>query len=287
MRLSVPPKYAADWLAGVTETLDGMLMRYVSQMGGVLLAHWNHEVMDDTVKIVNECPYGVCEVSFHSIIWAPVVGQVLYGTHSLSSPSHLSLLFAKTFNVSIPLQHIPRDKYEFEHADLAEEDYSSDEEDEGVHEVGRWKEGDKVLGEGGERVAFTVIGLHVTNQMLSLTGSLLDDPSKPQALPETARRSPSPDILVMPKRTARTPRTPHTPKTAAGAETQKTAPAAPETPAIDESKLSARELKKLRKEQEKAKRDARKARKADGEGEDESSLKRKADEEEGPRKKRK
>lgn len=27
MRLSVPPKYAADWLAGVNETLDGMLMR--------------------------------------------------------------------------------------------------------------------------------------------------------------------------------------------------------------------------------------------------------------------
>lgn len=82
------------------------------------------------------------------------------GTHSLSSPSHLSLLFAKTFNVSIPLQHIPQDKYEFEHSDLAEEDYSSDEEDDfGTHEVGRWKEaGGKVLGEGGERVAFTVIG---------------------------------------------------------------------------------------------------------------------------------
>lgn len=27
MRLSVPPKYAANWLAGVRETLDGMLMR--------------------------------------------------------------------------------------------------------------------------------------------------------------------------------------------------------------------------------------------------------------------
>lgn len=27
MRLSVPPKYSADWLAGVKETLDGMLMR--------------------------------------------------------------------------------------------------------------------------------------------------------------------------------------------------------------------------------------------------------------------
>lgn len=27
MRLSVPPKYAGNWLDGVRETLDGMLMR--------------------------------------------------------------------------------------------------------------------------------------------------------------------------------------------------------------------------------------------------------------------
>lgn len=27
MRLSVPPKFAADWLAGVRDVLDGMLMR--------------------------------------------------------------------------------------------------------------------------------------------------------------------------------------------------------------------------------------------------------------------
>lgn len=78
------------------------------------------------------------------------------------------MLFAKTFNVSIPLQHIPLDQYEFEHSELPEdEDMSSDEEDEDaflgeshVHEVGRWKEkaSGNVVGEGGERVAFTVIG---------------------------------------------------------------------------------------------------------------------------------
>lgn len=84
------------------------------------------------------------------------------GTHSLSSPSHLSLLFAKTFNVSIPLQHIPTDTYEFEHSETPEdEDYSSDEEEEGFSaQVGRWKEtgSGKVLGSAGERVQFTVIG---------------------------------------------------------------------------------------------------------------------------------
>lgn len=119
--------------------------------------------------------------------------------------------------------------------------------------------------------------------MLSLTGSLLVDPSKPQTLPEAARRSPSPDLPEPPKRAQRTVQAAETPA-AIPAKATPSKSAAPETTTIDESKLSARELKKLRKEQEKAKRDARKARRAE---EEEPSLKRKADEAEGPRKKRK
>jgi DNA-directed RNA polymerase I subunit RPA43 len=51
--------------------------RYVPQMNGVLLAHWEHELLDDTVSIINECPFGVCEVQFYSILWAPKIGQKL------------------------------------------------------------------------------------------------------------------------------------------------------------------------------------------------------------------
>ena len=42
--------------------------------------------------------------------------RVVVGTHSLSSPSHISLLIHKTFNVSIPLPHIPSDLYRFDAA---------------------------------------------------------------------------------------------------------------------------------------------------------------------------
>ena len=98
------------------------------------------------------------------------------GTHSLSSPSHLSLLFAKTFNISIPLQHIPQNLYQFEHAESPDHPPSedeSDEEDEGsvvgnglggthvVEEVGRWRNvqtGKMVGEEGGKGLKFTVIG---------------------------------------------------------------------------------------------------------------------------------
>ena len=100
----------------------------------------------------------------------------LAGTHSLSSPSHISLLFAKTFNISIPLQHIPQDTYEFvqteEDADNDVNPSDSDSEDIGalstaqmgavgaVEEVGRWKsvKSGKMLGEDGKLVKFTVIG---------------------------------------------------------------------------------------------------------------------------------
>ncbi|OCF36187.1 hypothetical protein I316_02060 [Kwoniella heveanensis BCC8398] len=276
MRISVPPKFAGDTMSGVRENLDGMIMRYVPQMSGVLLAHWDHEFIDDTVKLINECPFGIVEVEFRSILWAPKIGQKLYGTHSLSSPSHLSLLFSKTFNISIPLQHIPTDLYEFEHTDEAQDDSDSEDEDHdddgdafgvsAVEDVGRWKEKatGKSLGEGGKGIKFTVIGVQVTNQMLSLTGSLLADPSNPPSLPETAQMptraspspSPSPEPDVRPAKQARSTQT----------QSKRAAPRAQarqveQEPEVDTSNFTARELKAYRKEQEKKKREQRKARK--------------------------
>ena len=78
----------------------------------------------------------------------------------------MSLLFAKTFNISISLQHIPDDTYEFDygagdaHSDDGSDD-DSDDEDEHVHEVGRWrdKKTGKLVGQDeGDRLKFTVIG---------------------------------------------------------------------------------------------------------------------------------
>lgn len=139
--------------------------------------------------------------------------------------------------------------------------------------------------------------------MLSLTGSLLDDPSNPPALPTVTRRTPSasPELPEPPAKRPYRPRasagkpgasaTPsksqHTTfEEPAGAEPATAAEAEPE---VDTSKMTARELKKYRKEQEKAKRDARKARKEGAVGDGvETGTKRKADEEDGgERKKRK
>ena len=347
--------------------------RYVPQMNGVLLAHWEHEFLDDTVKIINECPFGVCDVQFRSVLWAPKAGQRLCecfltieltvfailhadsrpwyspdkinitrhlascrlrlifddfegdlsviaeafsaGTHSLSSPSHISLLFAKTFNISIPLQHIPQDTYDFVQTEEDQDDgaYSLDSDSEDVdlvgathlggagvvEEVGRWRHAKtgKLLGEDGTLVKFTVIGcvvqvasmllltrsrLQVNNSVLSLTGSLLADPTNPpppQPLASATTRaiSPSPSLSpepIRPHKVARTQNVRDMPTEAVDeldvemaeqAETTQATQAEPVVDQIDERFLSSRELKKKRKEEEKKKREERKVRKEERE----------------------
>jgi DNA-directed RNA polymerase I subunit RPA43 len=53
------------------------LVRYVSHVQGVLLAHWDHTFLDQTVNIINECPFGVADIEFEALIWAPKIGQKL------------------------------------------------------------------------------------------------------------------------------------------------------------------------------------------------------------------
>lgn len=55
----------------------GLTGRYVPQLEGVLVAHYQHEILDNTLKIIDECPYGVGFVEFDAILWSPQVGQKL------------------------------------------------------------------------------------------------------------------------------------------------------------------------------------------------------------------
>lgn len=188
-----------------------MVISYIPKLEGVLLSHSNLVVPSGKALIQNDCPFAIVDVVFDAVVWAPQVGQILgtpdlvslldvpltctrgavsVGTHSLSSPSHLSLLIHKTFNASISLPHIPLDRYIFDEAladtppppppppseseaaadedeDMeAKEDGAETEEKKPVELVekvelssGRWKntKTGKVLGEKDELVKFTVI----------------------------------------------------------------------------------------------------------------------------------
>ncbi|KAI1781592.1 hypothetical protein LXA43DRAFT_1055861 [Ganoderma leucocontextum] len=198
LTVSVPPTFAADLRGGVEELLDSMLMRYIPALQGVVLAHDRLEFLDKVATIKADCPSANCRVAFDATVWSPQVGMKLSGKINLCSPDHISLLVHRTFNVSIPRHHITTDSYEFEYGP-AENDpefgVAEDEKAEGEraqedmeHGGGRWvhKITGTRLGDADSYLEFTVVGLTIANQMLSLVGSIQPDPFSPEHVPKAS-----------------------------------------------------------------------------------------------------
>ncbi|KAG6336626.1 hypothetical protein ID866_2465 [Astraeus odoratus] len=216
--LSVPPVFANDLRGGVEEMLDSMIMRYIPSLQGVLVAHSNIRFLDSTAAICGDCPFAICNVGFDATVWSPRVAMKLVGKINLCSPDHVSLLVHRTFNVSIPRHHISQDQWVFEYgpaendpefgtgrhlddetqggeeitgasADLVMQDVSPGETSSSAEKVvessGWWVHHltGKRLGEPDGYLEFTVIGLTVANEMLSLQGSIQPDPFSPEHVP--------------------------------------------------------------------------------------------------------
>ncbi|KAG8972688.1 hypothetical protein FRB90_010167 [Tulasnella sp. 427] len=206
-RLSIPPVFAAKPLAGVEEMLDSMVMKHIPSLKGVVLAHSNIQFLEDTAQILNECPFTICNVGFDALVWSPRVGMRLTGQVILFSPDHIALLVNRTFNVSIPARHIPEDEYEFdyqsnEHDGLVngvgsangqpqggvsetkgdETQQDSVMDDPQIDAMGQWVNRTTHERVGGPNltVEFTVVGMILANQMISLIGSLQPDPLDPR-----------------------------------------------------------------------------------------------------------
>ncbi|KAI0355602.1 hypothetical protein OH77DRAFT_1424543 [Trametes cingulata] len=198
LTVTVPPVFATDLRGGVEEMLDSMLMRYIPALQGVVLAHDRLEFLDKVATIKADCPFAVCKVAFDATVWSPQVGMKLAGKINLCSPDHISLLVHRTFNVSIPRHHITTDVYEFEYGPAENDPEFGAQEGEGnaaaegaegqVDEGGRWvhKVTGTKLGDEEGYLEFTVIGLTIANQMLSLVGSIQPDPFSPEHVPKAA-----------------------------------------------------------------------------------------------------
>ncbi|KIY44000.1 hypothetical protein FISHEDRAFT_31308, partial [Fistulina hepatica ATCC 64428] len=202
LTLSIPPIFALDPRRGALEMLDSMIMRYIPAFEGVVLSHSHlrFEGQPPTGVIRGSCPFLVCDVSFTATVWRPQIGMSLVGKVNVCYPDHISLLLHRTFNVSIPKRHIPADQWQFEYGP-AENDpefgAGADEEDLAVHSNdsgGKWVHhltGD-TIGDASGYLRFTVIGLIVANEMLSLVGSIQPDPFAP-AHAESYRKDTSTD----------------------------------------------------------------------------------------------
>ncbi|KAF9566818.1 hypothetical protein CPC08DRAFT_814687 [Agrocybe pediades] len=192
LTLSIPPVFATNPRAGVEEMLDSMIMRYSHALQGVVLSHSNLKFVDKVAQVLGDCPFLICKIAFDATVWSPRVGSSLSGKVNLCSPDHVSLLVHRTFNVSIPRHHIPADTWEFEYGPAENDpEFSKTTEREEVENVvendgqeidhssgGKWVHrvtGER-LGDKEGLLEFTVIGLTVANEMLSLLGSLQPDP---------------------------------------------------------------------------------------------------------------
>ncbi|KAG8956348.1 hypothetical protein FRC04_004429 [Tulasnella sp. 424] len=230
-RLSIPPVFATQPLAGVEEMLDSMVMKHVPSLKGVVLSHSNIRFLNDAAQILNECPFSICDVGFDALVWSPKVGMRLTGQVILFSPDHIALLVNRTFNVSIPARHIPDAEYEFDYqtnehdgpvngsgsrtlrTDDEPEALDGDEtlkdstpdrlestvDDPQIDAMGRWVKRTTRERVGGSNlmVQFTVVGMILANQMISLIGSLQPDPLDPRHQEATAP-SPGPHPVQPP-----------------------------------------------------------------------------------------
>ncbi|KAJ7462202.1 hypothetical protein B0H11DRAFT_2054598 [Mycena galericulata] len=181
--VSVPPIFASSPQTGVQEMLDSMIMRYIPALRGVVLAHSNLSFLKPTAAITADCPFLVCHIQFDATVWCPRVRMKLVGKINLCSPDHISLLLHRTFNVSVPRHHIPTDEWEFEQAPTEDDPDGEAEPPADEKRVGgRWvhKTTGKRLGGKNGYLEFVVIGLTVANEMLSLVGSIQDDPFSPE-----------------------------------------------------------------------------------------------------------
>ncbi|KAI0645566.1 hypothetical protein C8Q79DRAFT_965182 [Trametes meyenii] len=222
LTLTVPPVFAADLRGGVEEMLDSMLMRYIPALQGVVLAHDRLQFLDRVASVKADCPFAICKVAFDATVWSPQVGMKLAGKINLCSPDHVSLLVHRTFNVSIPRHHITTDVYEFEYGPAendpefgaveGEENPAAEGVEGQVDEGGRWvhKVTGTKLGDVDGYLEFTVIGLTIANQMLSLVGSIQPNPFSTEHVPaasvtpgagsKSSKRDPRPDPVVLSER---------------------------------------------------------------------------------------
>lgn len=200
--IPIPPALCHAPIRAAEELMDSLLMRYVPELGGVLISHQDIRFQRNLATIDGDGAFSVAPASMTLRIWAPKIAMRLEGRIILSTPSHISVLVHEKFNASIVSSHLPsvlemarlkKEKgyrwHEFTEEEMngvdveMGEDHDHDHANEqngnaGEKSTGYWLDaatGDRLGGEDG-KVTFTVVGLTIANHMLSVHGSLLRKP---------------------------------------------------------------------------------------------------------------
>ncbi|KAL3229702.1 DNA-directed RNA polymerase I subunit RPA43 [Nakaseomyces bracarensis] len=190
MYVSLAPMYLKDAKQGIMrQHLDPMIMKYNSKVGGVVLGYENLEIIDadplnednedeKLVKITPDTPFGFtwCNVDFY--IWQPQVGDVLEGHIFIQSASHIGILIHDAFNASIKKNNIPADWTFVHNEDEEQEEQAEDENSKSNYNnrsLGHWVDSN---GENiDSKIKFRVRSVYTTGRVISVEGTLLEDPS--------------------------------------------------------------------------------------------------------------
>jgi len=167
----ISPAYSTNPTLGIQhDHLDPLVFKYDPTLGGVVLLHQNLRFKATTAKVMYESPFAYTWVDVDFILWKPKEGMVLEGWVNNASPSHVGLLFANVFSVSVAKDGIPKG-------------WKWVDEEEGYGNVGSGDDGGygTTLGhwedESGELVKdlvrFVVVAVKTDGGMLSLEGSFV------------------------------------------------------------------------------------------------------------------
>ncbi|KAI9230427.1 MAG: hypothetical protein DHS80DRAFT_28874 [Piptocephalis tieghemiana] len=107
LHVTLAPCYTENPRQGVSNYLNGLLMKYVPEAQGVVLAHERIQFLQEVGRIMYDSPFSHFDVRVEMLVWKPVVGSLLVGAVSLQSSDHIGLLIHRTFNASVSAARVP------------------------------------------------------------------------------------------------------------------------------------------------------------------------------------
>ncbi|KAI9202985.1 uncharacterized protein BJ171DRAFT_157625 [Polychytrium aggregatum] len=157
----LPPRFVGETMKGVTHYLNSLLMRYVAEVGGVVLSFKNIKLLESSGRILFDNPYTHFNVSVRFTVFAPERSSILTGVVNKVSSDHIGLLVHGVFNASIAADQIRKSEFRWDSKQSA------------------WiQKSDKSVIDSNAIIRFTVLDIVRADDMFTIVGSLVSHPNK-------------------------------------------------------------------------------------------------------------
>jgi len=101
LEIHLPPCYWKDINSGIEYKLNKFLMKHIEEVGGVMLAYWNVQYLQEKGRILNDTPHIHFPISFEVLLFTATPGTKLIGKVNKVGEDHIGLLVYGIFNASI------------------------------------------------------------------------------------------------------------------------------------------------------------------------------------------